>query len=63
MVTDFEILQKLTLQEGDDIVEEDDDTDDDGIDEGSDDDDDDDEEEGVPEGLYGDSEALEGSHE
>jgi len=62
MVTDLELLQKLTLQEeGIDV----DDEDDEGIDEGSDDDDDeDDEEEEIsPENLYGDLEQSEESYE
>ncbi len=63
MVTDFKLLQKLTLQEeGLDI---DDDDDDDGIDEGSDDEDDEDEEEeeALPENLYSDLEQSEESYE
>ena len=63
MVTDLELLQKLTLQEeGSDT----DDGGDDGIDEGNDDDDDDDdedEEELPPENLYGDPEESESSYE
>jgi len=54
MVTDLELVQKLTLQEED--LNTDDEDDDDGIDEGNDDDDDldeDDEEEILPENLYG----------
>lgn len=63
MVTDFELTQKLTLQEEDLDTE----NEDDGIDEGSDDDDDDeeeDEEEEIsPESLYGDLEQSEESYE
>ncbi len=64
MVTDFELPQKLTLQE--EGIDTDDEDDDDGIDEGSDDDDDDedeDEEELPPENLYGDLEQSEESYE
>lgn len=65
MVTDFELLQKLTLQEEDTDSEDKDD--DDGIDEGSDEDEDDDtdedEEEILPENLYGDPEQSEESYE
>ena len=64
MVTDLELVQKLTLQEED--LNTDDEDDDDGIDEGNDDDDDldeDDEEEILPENLYGDVEEPEDSYE
>lgn len=63
MVTDLELLQKLTLQEED--SDSDDEDDDDGIDERSDEDDDtdEDEEEILPENLYGDPEQSEESYE
>lgn len=61
MVTDFKLLQKITLQEEGGT---DDDNDDDGIDEGSDDDElDEDDEEILPENLYGDPEQSEESYE
>ncbi len=63
MVTDFKLLQKITLQE--EGGTDDDDEDDDGIDEGSDDDDEEEEdvEEILPENLYGDLEQSEESYE
>ncbi|MDO8664682.1 MAG: hypothetical protein Q7K44_04030 [Candidatus Liptonbacteria bacterium] len=62
MVTDFKLLQKITLQE--EGGTDDDDEDDDGIDEGSDDDEEEeDAEEALPENLYVDLEQSEESYE